>query len=347
MDILVASVAGFSIVVGVIVVAPTIKMAVDIAPFLYTNTRCAAKSGMIIDKKGYESLIASSSVKELFTLLEDTSYNYIVEHGEDFSTASSLLDKDLFETYDWLTGVMPDKIKPIIEAIKLKFEINQIKEAFNNSKEGKDMPKLKYINNPSLKLKLESANDFNSFTAAIEGSAYEDIFNGKGANNTSSINTALDRLYLEKVMNVIDSSDDKDAAKPFREYWRTMIDLSNIRLILRKISSDEESMKLIPGGTIDIEKLSPANDNNQVEEILQNTNYKDFISESTCFGIENAMFKFMKKQAGVFNAKYPLKGGPILQFIINKEIEIRNLNVIIKLKTEEFKQEDISKYVVV
>lgn len=347
MDILVGAVAGFGIVVGGIVVAPTVKMAVDVAPFLYTNTRCAAKSGMILQKKDYDSLVSAVSLREVFTLIEDTSYASVVEHGADFSKISTLLDKDLFETYNWLSGVMPDKIKPIFSAMMLKFEINQMKEVLNNIEEGKEQGELNYVIDPSLKLKLEGANDMNSFSAALEGTVYEEVFRGKEIKNAADVNTELDKFYLSHVMRVIDNIKDKAAAKPFRDYWKIMIDLANIRLTLRKIDSKDENVKLVSDGTLDESKLISANEMNQVEELLANTKYKEFITESDSFGIENAFFRFMKKQAGTFSAKFPLKGGPIIQFLINKEIEIRNLNVVVKLKSEDFKGEEISKVLVI
>lgn len=344
MDILVGGIIFFSLIVAAVVIGPTVKMAVDIAPFLYTNTRCSARSGNILRRKTYDSLLATTYIKEVYAHLEDTAYSRVVEHGNQFGTISPLLEKDLFEMYTWLENIMPEKLKRIIVAMKAKFEINEIKESINRLKNGEPVGDLIFMENPNMKLKLEASTDIASFSSSLEGTPYGKVVNG---GPVPSINTDLDRYYFEHVLQEIDECKDQKAATPFKEYWRRVIDLANIRLALRRIAEKGEGPSLVQGGYIPVEKLAGVSDKNQLSEALQETPYAEISTDQQGMKLEQEFLTFISQEGGRANAKFPLKGGPIVRFIIQKELEVRNLNILLKLKAENFDAEKINEYLVI
>ena len=161
-NLIVAGVIGGSLLAGAIVIIPTVKMAIDMAPFIYANTRASARSGMILDKKKYSELVSSGSFKEMLVLLEDSYYSGLVEHGRDFTTLSKLLDEDLYSTFKWMENIVPKKLIGVIKAINQKFEIADIKSALNSIKRGEAVPELEHIRSETLKLSLQSAKDIQS-----------------------------------------------------------------------------------------------------------------------------------------------------------------------------------------
>ncbi|MDD9953476.1 MAG: V-type ATPase subunit [Candidatus Woesearchaeota archaeon] len=339
MDIIIGAVIGFVLVVSAVVVGPTVKMAVGVAPYLYTNTRCSAKSGLLLKRKTYDSLLASTYVKEVYAELEETSYSHVVEHANEFGGASVLLDKDLYETYTWLEDVMPEKIRPIITAMKMKFEVQQLKEAMNALADNERPGEMQYISNPNTRLKCEEASDINSLVTALEGTPYGDLVSG------SAPATELDRHYLLSVMDAIDSCKDQKAAEPFREYWRRMIDFANIRVALRRMSEDAD-LPFVQGGTIRVKKLQNVGDKNQLVELLQKTPYTVDVA-SAGIKLEQAFLQAISTEGARSSAKHPLKAGPVVNFLIQKELEVRNLNIILKLKAEGFKADEINDLLVV
>lgn len=343
MDILIGALIFFIMIVVTVVIAPTIKIAMDIAPFLYTNTRCSARSGLILDKKMYDSLLGATYIREVYAMLEDTAYSKAVEQGYAFGTVSKMIDKHLFETYDWLENIVPDAIKPVIAALKSKFEIGELKEALDRLSNGEPIGELKHVGNANLRMKLEAATDVQSFATALEGTSYGAIVTGESA---TTFSTALDLQYYQNVLEVIDTAEDRKAVQPFREYVRRLIDLINIRLALRRITAADEGVAIIEGGFIPAERLIGVSDKNQLAEALQGTPYADIDTDAAGIMLENEFHKFILQEGGKANAKYPLHGGPIVKFLIQKEIETRNLNVIIKLKEEAFPNEEISKLLI-
>lgn len=343
MDILIGAVILFALLVSAVVIAPTVKMAMDIAPFLYTNTRCSARSGTILTRKEYDGLLACTYEKEIYAALEDTAYRHVVEHANRFGTASEELDKELYQTYDWLETIMPEKIRPILAAMKRKFEIADIKAAYTRLREGEAPGELNHVQDPNLRLKLEATADTSSFATALEGTPYGEGING----SVEGVNTELDLQYLRTVLQIIEESKDQKGAAPFKEYWRRLIDLINIRLTLRRITERIEGLSLVEGGFIPAERLMGVTDKSQLTEALQGTQYDHINTEATGLALENEFHKFIAIEGSRMNAKHPLKGGPIVKYIIQKELEVRNLNILLKLKAEGFTNEEVNAFLVV
>ncbi len=337
MDIIIGAVIGFTLLVALVVITPTVKIAMDIAPFLYTNTRCSARSGAILDRKRYDSMLATTYTKELYAELEETPYAHVAERANRFGNASFLLDKDLFETYSWLESVMPEKIRPILTAMKGKFEIQELKDAMNAVADGHNVGELHAVRDATLQMKIEEAVDMGALAAALSGTPYEHLVRGETVSATE-----LDKHYLETVLDVIDACKDRKAAEPFRDYWRRIIDFANIRLALRRIREGTQEGVAIRGGLLPPEKLLDASDVNQLEEILRGTQYEEISLQEGGVRLERSFLKEILEEAARISAKHPLKGGPIVHFIAKKENEVRNLNIILKLKTEGFEADEIN-----
>lgn len=329
MDIIVAAVVIFAIIVGVAVIAPTVKMALDLAPYLYANTRCAARTGLLLDRRKYDGLLAAGYEKELYGLLEDTGYSVVVEKGQSFDIVSPLLEQELHDTYTWLARISPEKLQPIIRAMLQRFEVAQLKETFSRVSNGLPIGGLHHIQDPSFKLKLEGATDKASFLAAVEGTPYAEAL----ADENPS--TALDSLYLRNVRNVIQDIPDKDGATAFLDYWRRVIDLANVRMVLRSAGNR------VSGGMV---TLDQGMDVSQLIEALQPV-YGQLPSDPV--ELERTLQASLHKASQGIATRHPLKGGPLVKYLIMKELEMRNLNIILKLKGENFTTEQISPLVVV
>jgi vacuolar-type H+-ATPase subunit C/Vma6 len=342
MDSIIGIVVAGSVIAGIIAIAPTIKVGLDMAPYLYANTRCSARAGLILKKKEYDQLIASSSLEELYGNLEDSYYSKIIEHIRAGKEISLELEHDLYETYVWLSLIVPPSIKPVIDSMLLKFEITDLKNVMNACLIG-GIPKTKYIEEESFRIRLESCTDLESFVAALKDTKYEKIATQQV--DISYLSNQLDLFYYSNVYETIRLLKDSAGAEVFRNYWRKMIDIINVRLTLRKIKG-LSNVQLIENGYINVKDLQSITDHVQIESILSKTIYKDFIHGNSDVDIETGMFSALRKESSYANAKHTLKAGTIMKFIIEKEIEIRNLNIIMKLKEESFKSEAIEKMII-
>lgn len=345
MSLLVTGVLTGAAVAGIVVIAPAVKQAVKLAPFLYANTRCSARTGALLTQNNYSELYASSSVQEMFGLLEDTAYSSIVEHAKDFKSLSKALDKNYHDDLAWIATIVPSELAPILKSLNIKFEIADIKSVMNGIKEGSIPKELKYVMKDDLKFKLQSVTDFASLVSAVEGTMYQDIFLGSDISQMEKINTKLDAFYVQKVMSTIGKAP-KKTAEAFKEYWRQVIDVFNVRLALRKIHGAREDADFLEGGYLKPKSLSGVTDLTQLEGVIRNGRYNDFVTEMDSLMIEVGFNKSMKHLAGLLNARHPLEAGYVIRYIILKDLELKTVNLIAKLKEENFEEDEIRKLTV-
>lgn len=342
METIIGAVIAGSIIAGIVAIAPAVKIGLDMAPYLYANTRCSARAGLILKKKDYDQLISSNSLNELYSNLEDSYYSKLIENVKSGKEISKELEMDLFENYNWLISIAPNNLKPLFEAFVLKFEIADLKSAMNSCVKGEN-PKVQFIQDESFRIRIESSNDLDSFVAALKDSKFEKI--GTQYIEISYLSNQLDLFYYNNVYNTIRLLKDSAGAEVFRNYWRKMIDLVNMRLVLRKVKGIE-NITFIEGGYINVKEFQAVTERVQIESLLSKTMYKDFIHGNSDIDIESGMFAALRKESSLVNAKHTLKAGSLVRFLIEKEIEVRNLNIILKLKEESFPSEEIEKMIV-
>ena len=198
---------------------------------------------MLFQKKHYEEMISAGSFRETLAILENTGYSSAAEHGLDFEKFSKALDKHMDNTYSWFTRIVPDDLLNVVKAMQMKYEINEIKRIYNALKNGQDFGEV-HVKNYELRTRLEGVKDMQSFGAAFESTRYEKIF-GMKLEDYTQINTELDRFFITNTFRWVKKVKNKEAAGAFKDYWRVMIDIFNLRAVLRKIKSRKE---IDPGG---------------------------------------------------------------------------------------------------
>ena len=65
MSIIVTGVLVGAGVAGIAVIAPAVKQAMDMAPFIYANTRCSARTGALLTPANYNEILSSTSYREM------------------------------------------------------------------------------------------------------------------------------------------------------------------------------------------------------------------------------------------------------------------------------------------
>ncbi|MDA1196345.1 MAG: V-type ATPase subunit [Nanoarchaeota archaeon] len=342
-DVTVPLVVGGAAVAGLVVIAPITKYALDMYPYLYANTRCASRAGLLLTKKHYDDLLGAGSIEEVYGGLEDSSYASIVEHHKDFFSFSRGLEQDYVETLSWIQEISPNTVKGVVSALQKRSEINTLKEIMGNLKNKKELPSLVGIADATLRVRIEGIKDMQGFQVALEGSVYGELLASIDLERMAEINTSLDRFYLEQLQDAISSVKDSDVKSAFLTYVTVLIDLFNVRLALR--SSGQVSY--LEGGVLDSEALASAADNTQLESVFSASVYGEGMSGFSLTKLEQAFISYLQKQAEIIGVKYNLKAGMLLRYLIHKEIEIRNVNALVKLKSEGFDAEEIRSYVVV
>ena len=342
-DVTVPLVVGGATLASLVVIAPITKYALDMYPYLYANTRCASRAGLLLTKKHYDDLLSVNSIEEVYSGLEESSYAGIVEHHKDFFSFSRALETDYAESLSWMLEISPQAVKQVILALQKRGEINTLKEIMGRIKDTQEMPSLAGIKSDALRVKLEGVKDMQGFQVALEGSAYGALLQSLDLEKMAEINTTLDRYYLEQLQDAVLSVKDTDVKAAFTSYVTVLVDLFNVRLALRS----KGQVEYVEGGVLDAEALASATDATQLESVFSSSVYGEEMNGFSMAKLEQAFFVHLRKQAEVIGVKYTLKAGMLLRYLIQKEIEIRNVNSLVKLKSEGFDSDSIRSYVVI
>ena len=164
------------------------------------------------------------------------------------------------------------------------------------------------------------------------------------------LESALDKYYLDKLLASSETPSDENKQILY-SYVGNQVDVANIKLILRAkvdgLDYDAISPYMIDSGyqlrEWKLKDLMEAEDVTGVISSLEGTKYSDVLTDvlpeynetGSVALFEKALDKFLVDSAKSYSMKKPLGIGPIIGFLSQKEVEVRNLKVIARAKREE------------
>lgn len=147
------------------------------------------------------------------------------------------------------------------------------------------------------------------------------------------------KVYFRDLLAAVKANDRPTTV--FRNYIRSSIDVKNIETLLKLKSENfdgETIMKYyVPGGREIDEKimsqLAGSTDMagllNDLQQLKMYADIKDSISaESSITGIVNALTHYQAELASTVSALYPLSVLPVVDYMLRKETEVRNIRLI-------------------
>jgi V/A-type H+-transporting ATPase subunit C len=164
------------------------------------------------------------------------------------------------------------------------------------------------------------------------------------------LESALDKYYLSKLLASSETPSDENKQILY-SYVGNQVDVANIKLILRaKVDGlDYEAISpyMIDNGyqlrEWKLKDLMEAEDVTGVISSLEGTKYSEVLTDvlpeynetGSVALFEQALDKFLVDSAKSYSMKKPLGIGPIIGFLSQKEVEVKNLKVIARAKREE------------
>jgi len=359
-----------TVVIVLIVIVWITKMVIDLAPYAYVNARIRSKEAKLLDDAKLNELIESGSLEELVGLLEDTDYGeYVAEvmnELKDPVAVEKALDMYLADLYALMYRISPDGAKNVLKVFAKKFDIKNIKTLIRAKFVGLDAEETYSLliplgNIPVEKLKeLAEVKTVEEVIRGLDGTEYfkvlqEELSNYEQASTIIGFELALDRYYLESLRKTIMTEGKEEDL--FREFVGTMIDVENLKVILRGkadgLSADEIGKYVsLTGYELASWKLKDLMSAGGIEGVLsslEGTSYADVLAEAmeefektkSIYAFEKALDKFVLEKGKKLSTRKPFGVGPIIGLIVSKELEVKNLKAIIKGKIENLKPEEI------
>lgn len=352
-----------------------IRYLAETAPFAYVNARVRSMESRLLKDHKMNELIEASGATELIGFLEDTDYGpYLSEvlgQSEDPVIVEKALDIHLAHVYKTLANISPDAARKILKLLEKKFDVKNIKTLLRAKYVGLDAEEtfkllipLGTISEAKLR-ELSETKTVEEIVNALEGTGFSSILSEaltdyENTGKLTALEMTLDKSILESLWkNVSVDGTEKDL---FKEFIGTMIDIENLKLIL-KGKADGLSSEVISNYTtskgyeLAAWKLKELADVESIEGVissLEGTKYASIVNENleefekvrSVYVFEKALDNYLVKMGKKLSLRQPFGIGPIIGLITSKELEIKNLKVIIKGKIEGMSASEIREILV-
>ena len=328
-----------------------------LSKYPYTYVRTAVMKSLLFGKDDYHKML-KMGFSEIAKFLQDSSYRKEINAlANEYSGADLLelaLNRNLAESFKKLVRISPYELALLIKEYTKRKDIDDIKTIlrgkFTNANE-------KLIENSitgagtlsfdflvSL-IKKESIEDVLRNNRLVEFSLLEDGLNDlKEKKNLVSIENALDKYYFSHIIQF--SKILPREGELFRNFLLEEVEISNILTLLRlkkaRIGKSVAKNFIILSGNrlkdSKIIRLAGLDDLEELSNALGNTEYRnavakgfeEFKKNNSLITLETELYKYLLKQSALFMHQHPLSVDVILGYMFAKEIEVRNLKIIVK-----------------
>ncbi|MBI2658723.1 ATP synthase A1 subunit C [Candidatus Woesearchaeota archaeon] len=337
----------------------------------YTYVRTAVMKSLLFKKDDYHKML-KMGFSEIAKFLQDSSYKKeINELAGEYSGADLLelaLNKSLAESFKKLIKISPYELGLLIREYAKRKDIEDIKTIlrgrFTNANEKLILNSITAAGALSHDflmslLKKESIEDIlKSSRIADFGLFSNGLKDLKEKNSLITIENALDKSYYTHLMQFSEILPKEGAL--FRNFLLREAEALNILTLLRlkKAKFGKETIKdfIIKSGSLSDSKitaLAGLEDLGEISRALEKTEYRNVISKGiedfkksgSLIMLETELYKHLLKQSILLLHQHPLSVDVILGYMFAKDIEVRNLKIIIKGKqlglSEEFMESQL------
>ncbi len=300
----------------------------------------------LLTKQQLQRLAEAKSLEDAIKLLNETSYSSELSKLDRAENYEKVLSEVLNKTYKEVMGISPEK--SLVEIITCKYDYhnlkvlvkeNILKEKFNSMYCMLDENEVETFRELAVKNEEDLSKDFKECLEFFETTK-----------DPQDIDIFIDKKYFEKVLSLSESF----GLDMISEYFRAMIDFINLRTFIRcrKQNQVKETLKkvLIEGGDVetdkilemfhdDIEILSVKLKAYKIGKVLakiveefKNTNSLNSFEKS----MDDYLVEIVRKTKSInYGAEV------IFSFLFAKELEIKNLRLILVGKVNDLSAEFI------
>ena len=325
----------------------------------YTYVRTVVMRSLLFKREDYQKML-KMSFSEIAKFLQDSNYRKEINELATQYTGADLLELalngNLAESFQKLMRISSPEIGRLVEEYLKRRDIEDIKSIirgkFTNSDE------------KTIAASITGAGTFDKqfLLSFLKKESVEDILQSLKFSNLPEFKTALKDFKEKKDLAGIENALDKNyytnlirfsrtlpkQGDLFRQFLRKEVDILNILTLIRlkKNNFKKEAIKnfiiLYDNKLKDLwmNNLANANDIDQLAQLMKKTEYKNIIAKGmeefkktgSLITLETELYKHLLKQSILFMHQHLLSIDVILGYMFAKDIEVRNLKIIIKGK---------------
>ena len=324
----------------------------------YTYVRTAVMKSLLFKKEDYHKML-KMGFSEIAKFLQDSHYTKEINAlATELSGADLLelaLNRNLAESFKKLIRISPYELGLLIKEYAKRKDIEDIKTIlrgkFTNTDEKLILNSITAAGTLSYDflvslLKKESIEEILKSNKMVDFALFANGLNDlKEKNSLVSIENAFDKYYYNNLMQFSKILPKEGAL--FRNFLQKEVEMLNILTLLRlkKAKLGKEAVRdfIISGSRLSNSKImsmAEVDDVDELSRILEKTDYKNVIAKGideykktgSLIMLEAEFYKHLLRQSILMLHQHPLSIDVILGYMFAKDIEVRNLKIIVKGK---------------
>ena len=325
----------------------------------YTYARTAVMKSLLFKKEDYHKML-KMGFSEIAKFLQDSNYKKEINAlATEYSEADLLelaLNRNLAESFKKLIKISPYELALLIKEYAKRKDIEDIKTIirgkFTSTNEKLVLDSITAAGTLSYDflvslLKKETIEEILKNNKLVDFDLFANRLKDlKEKNNLVTIENTFDKFYYSHLTQFSKTLPKEGAL--FRDFLQKEVEVLNISTLLRlkkaKLGKDNVKDFIIPSGSrlsdSKIMALASLDDLDKISRDLEKTEYKNVIAKGidefkktgSLIMLETELYKHLLSQSALFMHQHPLSVDVILGYMFAKDIEVRNLKIIIKGK---------------
>lgn len=325
-------------------------MPIDDTIYAYAVGRTRALETRLLDRARFDRMIDATSAEEALKVLAESDYANAVAELADVHDFESMLAAELKEAFDLILKISP---KPeLISIMALRYDVHNLKVLFKAKYLGIKSDLLIPVGSLELD-KMEYAvaeEDFRDLPEKLRRAA-EDVSEDFLVNRDPQV---IDLLLDQVLYDQLVSSARERGINFLEGMFIRQIDLTNLKSIIRvkRMGLNRELLKniLLPHGSIPNDLLAGMLDEplESLITMLSMSDYADLVSEGVRNWLDKGTVSSLEKLSDDYITAYLKKGKwtpfglePLVGYLWAKEIEIKNIRLILVGKINKLPAEAI------
>lgn len=332
---------------------------VRIGFYPYTYVRTVVMRALLFKKEDYQKML-KMGFNEIARFLQDSHYKKEINAlATEYSGADLLeiaLNRNLAESFKKLIRISSEEIALLVKEYIKRKDIEDIKTIlrgkFTNANEKQILSSISAAGTLSYDfleslLKRESVEEILKDNNIVYPSLFEAALNDfEERHSLISIENVLDKHYFSRMIQFSGTLPREGAL--FKDFLLKEVEVLNLLTILR-LKKAQFKREIIRGFIIEtgdktkdakMMALASLENLDEISKALGKTGYGDlfakgieeFRKSSSLIPLETELYKHLLKKSTLFMHQHPLSVDVILGYMFAKDIEVRNLKVIVKGK---------------
>ena len=340
----------------------------------YTYVRTAVMRTLLISKEEYPKLL-KMSFNEITRYLQDSIYKKEIDSLATELSGPELLEialnRNLATSFEKLRRISPEELNVLIDHYLKRKDVEDIKTILRGKYT--KMDKKSVINSlqaaGTLSLDfLKKLIEFETMEKILQNIKIFDFTNFKEAikefeekNILAPIENSLDKAYYKEILEF--TKELPIEGKLFKDFLIQEIEIKNLLTLIRlkreNLNKNEIQKYLFFSGDReagkDLNKLLSVDNIEDITKKVGKKDYKNILEEgfknlsetNSLISLETELYKYLLDRCILLLHQHPLSVDVILGYMFAKEIEVRNLRILIKGKQLGLKEDFIEKQLVV